>query len=187
MSAMAVPKERRFGAVLKAVIIYDDFDSATRATALLERAALRASEGMKLDIKPWRCDVLKQPALAALTVAVAANADLIVFALNRIQSQTTELVLAWLNNWAAHRRIEDAAIVALYKETNHSKSKFWVKIRNFSETHNLSFLGDHDIRHDGSSLEPVQRLPPQKQADVPASRPAFAERSPVPHHWGVNE
>ena len=46
------------------------------------------TQAVKWDIKPWRCDVLKQPALAALTVAVAANADLIVLALDRIPSPT---------------------------------------------------------------------------------------------------
>ncbi|HUA69214.1 MAG TPA: hypothetical protein VMA13_11760, partial [Candidatus Saccharimonadales bacterium] len=64
MNAVALPKSSPYGTVLKAVIIYDDFDSATRATALLERVAVRADEGMKWDIKPWKLDVLKQPTLA---------------------------------------------------------------------------------------------------------------------------
>ena len=72
---------------------------------------------MKWDIKPWRFDVLKQPALAALTVAVAANADLIVLALNRIHSPPAEL-LDWLKNWAEHRRIKDAAVLALHTGTH---------------------------------------------------------------------
>jgi hypothetical protein len=52
MNAIAAHKESLFDTVLKAVIIYDDFDSAARATALLERVALRADEAMKWDIKP---------------------------------------------------------------------------------------------------------------------------------------
>ena len=88
------------------------FDSATRATALLERVARRTDEAIKWDIKPWRGDVLKQPTLAALTVAVAANADLIVLALNQPHPPPAELP-DWLKSWAKHRRIKDAAVLAL--------------------------------------------------------------------------
>ncbi len=42
MSTVAKHKAEPSCAILKAVIIYDDFDSATRATALLERVASRA-------------------------------------------------------------------------------------------------------------------------------------------------
>src|SRR5690349_6200934 len=111
MSTVTRHKETRPGAILKAVIIYDDFDSATQATGLLERVALRVDENIKWDIKPWRGDVLKQPTLAALTVAVAANADLIVLALNHLQPPPLGL-LDWLKSWAKHRRIKDAAVLA---------------------------------------------------------------------------
>ena len=104
MSSVATHKEILPDAFFKAVIIYDDFDAATRATVLLERVAARAGEAIKWDIKPWRRDVLKQPTLAALTVAVAANADLIVLALNHTPVPPAEL-LDWLKNWAEHRRI----------------------------------------------------------------------------------
>ena len=104
MTAIAIRNNRLSDPVLKAVIIYDDFDSATGAIGLLERVAARADEAVKWDFKPWRFDVLKQPTLAALTVAVAANADLVVLALNRFHSTSAEL-LDWLKHWAEHRRV----------------------------------------------------------------------------------
>ena len=186
MSAMATTKKGPFSMILKAVIIYDDFDSAAHATALLERVAHRADAGVKLDIKPWRCDVLKQPALVALTVAVAANADLIVLALDRIPSPTTEL-LDWLKNWAEHRRVQDAAVLALGTGKNRSQSTFWDEIKTFTAGHDLTLLGNHNVRNTRHSTSFVHRWQQRKQVDATAARPAFTERLPVPHHWGMNE
>ena len=186
MKAIAVHEESLFDTVLKAVVIYDDFDSAARATALLERVALRADEAMKWDIKPWRRDILKQPTLAALTVAVAANSDLIVLALNRIPSPPSEL-RDWLKNWAEHRRIEDAAVLALCPDESHMPSTFRDEIKAFAEEHNLTFLGNHNVGNDENSALFVHRLQQRKRPVEPASPPPFVERLPAPHRWGINE
>jgi hypothetical protein len=186
MNAIAAHKESLPDTVFKAVIIYDDFDSATRATALLERVALRANEAIKWDIKPWRLDVLKQPTLAALTVAVAANADLIVLALNPIYSTPVEL-LDWLKNWAEHRRIEDAAVLALSPDKSHTQSTCWNEIKAFTEERDLTFIDNHNVWNDGSPVSFVHRLHQRKQLVAPASSPFFAEQLPTPHHWGINE
>jgi len=186
MNSVRAHKETRPGMVLKAVIIYDDFDAATHATGLLERVALHADETIKWDTKPWRCDVLKQPTLAALTVAVAANADLIVLAVSRIHPPPPEL-LAWLKNWAEHRRVKDAAVLALPADINHLHSKSWNEIKAFVEGHNLAFLGGNNVWTDKHSGSFVHRLQQRKQPVAPPSLPAFAERLAVPHHWGINE
>ncbi len=181
MSTIAKHKENLPGVILKAVIIYDDFDSAAHATALLERVSRRVDEAMKWDIKPWRGDVLKQPTLAALTVAVAANADLIVLALNHTHPPPPELP-DWLKNWAAHRRIKDAAVVALHTGTSRSQSKSWNEIKTLVEAHNLTFLGGHHVWHSDSPGPFAHRFQQRKQLTAPVPRPLFAERLPVPDH-----
>lgn len=186
MSAIAVPKESLFDAVLKAVIIYDDFDSATQATALLERVAVRVDETMKWDVKPWKFDVLKQPALAALTVAVAANADLIVLALRWTHSAPPEL-LDWLKNWAEQRRIEDAAVLALPSGETQTPPASWDELKAFAKAHGLIFLDGQSVWNDGSSAPPGHHWPPRKPPVVPGPTRATAERLPVPIHWGINE
>jgi hypothetical protein len=186
MSAMTITKKGPFNMILKAVIIYDDFDSAAHATALLERVARRTDTGVPLDIKPWRCDVLKQPALAALTVAVAAKADLIVLALVRVPSPKTEL-LNWLRNWAKHRQVKDAAVLALGTVKSHSQSMFWDEIKAFTAAHDLTLLGNHIVRNSRHSAPSFHRWQQRKPMDAPTARPAFTERPPVPHHWGINE
>lgn len=184
MSAIAV-RNNSPSAVLRAVIIYDDFDSATRATGLLERVVLHMNETIKWDIKPWRLEVLKQPALASLTVAVAANADLIVLALGRKDSTRAEL-LDWLINWAKNRRIADAALLALPSDEPAIPSAPWKELGAFAEAHGLIFLDQSSVGHD-TNREPFDgRWPKRFMAPRRARSPA-AGRPPLPSHWGINE
>jgi hypothetical protein len=67
---------------LPGVVIYDDFDFAARAAALLDRAAIRTDEAMKWDVKPWRLNVLKQPSPTA-ALGEILGADLMAF-VNRL-------------------------------------------------------------------------------------------------------
>jgi len=60
MNAIAIQDESFFEMTLKATVIYDDFDFATRAAALLERVAVRVQEAIKWDVKPWRLNMLQQ-------------------------------------------------------------------------------------------------------------------------------
>ncbi len=186
MSTAAKHKENLPVTILKAVIIYDDFDSATRAAGLLERVALRVDQAIKWDIKPWRRDVLKQPTLAALTVAVAANADLIVLALNHLHPPPPELP-DWLKNWAAHRRLKDAAVLALPAGRSHPQSKSWNEIKTLVEAHDLTFLGGHYIWNKDRPAPWSHRWQPRRQVAAPVPRPSFAERLPVPYHWAAGE
>lgn len=170
--------------VLRAVIIYDDFESATRAMALLERVASRAGESMKWDIKPWKFDVVKQPTLAALTVAVAANADLVVLALERVQSTQAEL-RNWLKNWAERRQIEDAALLVLPSGENPTVAGPGDELKTFADGQGLVFLDRENVAADGGSIRFGRRR--QKRPAAPDPARLFAGRLPQPPHWGINE
>jgi hypothetical protein len=163
--------------VLKAVIIYDDFDSATRAMALLERVAVHPDVATKWDIKPWRFDVLKKPALAALTVAVAANADLIVLALKCVRSTPNEL-LGWLKKWAEYRRVEDAALLALPSGDAEAPSVPWNELRGFAEEHGLIFLDNDNVGDDGKSAPLGGRW--HRRSATPGPARMVAGRQPLP-------
>ena len=49
--------EKVFDATMNAVIIYDKFDFAAKANAMLERAAQRTGETVHWKVKPWRADI----------------------------------------------------------------------------------------------------------------------------------
>jgi hypothetical protein len=187
MNTVTRRKEVPAHAILRAVIIYDEFDSAAHATTLLERAALRTGEAIKWDIKPWQCDVLQQPTLAALTIAVAANADLIVLAVQRTHFPPAEL-LDWLKNWAQHRRIEDAAVLTLHADIGSHRSKAWNEIKAFLEQHHLTFLGSHQLPTHKHSTSFIHRWHQHKQLAAPSPQLlSMDERRPAPRPWEIKE
>jgi hypothetical protein len=112
---------------------------------------------------------------------VAANADLIVLALNHNHPPPPELP-DWLNNWAAHRRIKDAAVLALHTGASHSQPNSWKDIKTLVKAHELTFLGGHHVWHNDRPAPFVHRLQQRRQLATPVPRPSFAERLPVPHH-----
>ena len=183
MSAATAQSNTGSDLILRAVIIYDDFDSATRAAALLERVAVHADEGLKWDIKPWRSEVLKQTALAALTCAVAANADLMVLALRQARSMPAGL-LAWLTDWARQRRIPDAAVLAMPPDDDVLAER-WGELKTFTKRHGLIYLERNSAVAEHNPAAFGRRW--QRQLAALESPRVFAGRLPLPSHWGINE
>jgi hypothetical protein len=109
-----------------------------------------------------------------------------VLALVRMPSPKTEL-LNWLRNWAKHRQVKDAAVLALGKVKSNSQSKFWDEIKAFTAAHDLTLLGNHIVRNSRHPAPSVHRWQQRKPMDAPTARPAFIERPPVPHQWGIHE
>ena len=170
---------------LKATVIYDNFDFATRAAALLERVALRVREAIKWDVKPWRLDVLKHLPLAEAAGAEAADADLIVFALSQTHSPPPELTV-WLEHWEAHRQIENPAVMVLSPGEPAVATPLWRELKQFAERHGLAFLSSHDVRENGDSMQFVHQVWQRRQPAAPVlSSPAGSPRPP--RHWGINE
>ena len=170
---------------MKAAIIYDDFDFAGRTAALLERAAVRSDEAMKWDVKPWRLELLKPSSLAAAALDETVDADLIVVALCKTHLLPDEL-MGWLEHWAAHRQVGDAAMMVLCPEETAGPMSSWNRLKEFAEWRGLLFLGSHDLRNDGESMDFVHRLWQQKQSGIPES-PWPADPVRAPRHWGINE
>lgn len=188
MNAIATQEKCSFEMTLKAAVIYDDFDFAARATALLERVAIRADEAMKWDVKPWRLDVLKSSSLANVALGETTDADLIVIALRQTHSLPDELI-GWLENWALKRQTVDTAVMVLGPEENAASTPLWREMKEFAERHDLPFLGSRILRDDGDSMDFVNRLWQQKQPPQPVvpTLELFAESPRPPRHWGINE
>ena len=188
MNAIATHKERLFKMTLKAAVIYDDFDFAARAAALLERVAIRADEAMKWDVKPWRLDVLKEPSLADTAIGETTDADLIVVALRKTPSLPDEL-MGWLERWAMKRQTEDTAMMVFCPEENAASTPLWRELKGFAEWHSLPFLGSRNLRDDGNSMVFFHRLWQRKQQpqSVVSTLESFAQSPHPSGHWGINE
>jgi hypothetical protein len=188
MNAIATFEDRLNKMTLKAAVIYDDFDFAARAAALLERVAIRADEAMKWDIKPWRLDVLQEPALADAALDETADADAILVALRKAPSLRDEL-MGWLESWAIKRQTEDTAIMMFCPEGNTASTPLWRELKEFAKGHGLPFLGSSNLRDAGNSMEFVHQLWQQKQPPHPVvpTLESFAESAHPSGHWGINE
>src|SRR5215510_2940219 len=103
------PSTHRRG-TMKALIIYDDVDSAERAIGILRRAASQARVHGQWDIKPWRVGVLRLPIAAEKALLEAADADAIVFADLR-GSRLPTWLKDWLMRWGVRRQPGEPALV----------------------------------------------------------------------------
>jgi len=188
MSAIATKEKNLFEMTLKAAVIYDDFDFAARAAALLERVAIRADEAIKWDVRPWRLDVLKEPSLADAALDETSDADLIVVALRKTPSLPDELT-GWLESWATKRQTVDAAMMVFCPEEFFVSTPLGQSLKEFAEWHSLPFLGSRDLRDDGNSMDFVHRLWQRKQPPQPvvSTLESFAESAHPSGHWGINE
>lgn len=185
MKTIAVENEENFSSpVFKAVIIYDDVGHAARATALLERVADRTDGAMKCDVKLWRLDALWQPTLAAITNAVAADANLILFALNGDHPPQAD-VLNWLERWSAHRTNKDVAIALFGAEADDS-ALLANELERFAQRRGLAFFGARQA-WENEAYVPGFFLRPHWAAPGGPEPAAFAESLPAESHWGIND
>lgn len=138
---------------MKALIIYDDFASAAKATTALQQSALSANVNAEWSIKPWRTEVLRYPSAANQALVEAVDADVIVLAGFRAGSLPT-WVEEWLNYWVIHRDVEDAALAVFYDETAGGLvAPDAPRLSQFAERNGLSFI------HENLTTSEDQALP----------------------------
>jgi len=123
---------------MKALIIYDDFAGAVRASAALQHATLIANVNADWDLRPWRTDVLRVPSAADEALKEAADADLIVFAGSGAYSLPAWLK-EWLKRWVMRRQFEDVAL-AMIRGAGTLAVPAVAQLRRFAARHGLSFI-----------------------------------------------
>jgi len=125
---------------MKALIIYDNFASAVRASVTLQYATYRGNAGAPCNVKPWRLDVLRVPSAADEALMEAADADLIVFAGPRAYSLPAWLE-EWLECWVMRREVEDPALGAVRVGIGGELAALAApRLSRFAERHGLCFV-----------------------------------------------
>ena len=136
---------------MNAVIIYDEFDYAAKAKAMLERAAHRTDETTRWGVRLWRVDVLKLPPAAEAALAEAVEAHLIMLAVRQIQSLLPWLV-DWLERWATCRQVQEAALAVWDGENAATRSaRAAPELSQFAGRHGLSLIFDDNALVEGKS------------------------------------
>jgi hypothetical protein len=138
---------------VKAIIIYDDLDSAVNANTTLQHPVHQADFAVQWNIRPWRVDMLKFPPTADEALTDALDAHLIVFAGRSAQSLPFWLE-RWLEQWAKYRRIRDAALAVVGTGSAKALSSALARpdLSQFARCHDLSVIFDDNITIASSSI-----------------------------------
>ncbi len=156
--------------LMKALIVYDDFASAAKANATLQRIGHRAEVKVQWIIKPWQVNVLREetPAENALTDAV--DAHLILFAGRRAQS-IPFWIRDWLERWVPRREIQDAAVAVINDGYGGGLApSASSELATLVQQHGLNFIAD-----ESTAAKDAGRLfvGPWRDQEAPVSRGPF--------------
>jgi hypothetical protein len=179
VSATTIRDDSAFEATMNAVIIYDRFDFAAKAKAMLERAVHGTGDATHWSVKPWRVDMLNLPPAAEVALAEAAEAHLIVLALRQVQSFFPWLA-DWLERWATCRQVQEAGLAVWDSENADTPAvRAAPELSQFAGRPGLSLLFDQsapaekessmfasDTHERQASLTPtLQHIPEQPVRD----------------------
>jgi hypothetical protein len=142
MSATEIRGDNAFEVAMNVVIIYDQFDFALNAKAILERVVHWTDETMQCSVKPWREDLLKLPSTAEAALAEPAEARLIMFAVRQVRLHLPWLG-DWLERWARCRQVQEAAL-AVWDGGNADTrpARAAPELSQFAARHGLSLIVD---------------------------------------------
>ena len=191
MSATAIREENVFEATMNAVIIYDEFDYATKAKATLERAAHRTDETTHWGVRLWRVDVLKLPPAAEAALTEAVEAHLIMLAVRQVQSLLPWL-MDWLERWVTRRQIQEAALAVWGGGSADTRlARASPELSQFAGHHDLSLIFDDNALVEDKSSMYASDLHKREVALTPTLQHILEQ--PVlddyQHwgHWGLND
>lgn len=140
MNAIAIQNKPVIKAKMSVMLLYEEFDLATKARGMLTRAMKCADETKWWEVRPWRVDMLAPAGMAARSLAEARNAHLIVLAV-RNQADLPPGLLDWLENWAGLRQVTDAALAVLDGGDGFTPSPGAApELEHLAECHGLSII-----------------------------------------------
>ena len=188
MSAATIRDNNAFEATINAVIIYDRFEFAAKAKAMLERAVHGTGEATHWSIKPWRVDMLKLRPAAEAAMAEAAEAHLIVLALRQVQSFFPRLA-DWLERWATCRQVQEAALAVWGSENADTHPvRATPELSHFAGRHGLSLLFDDSAPVENESSMLASSLHEREVSRTPTLQHILEQ--PMPNYsekWGIND
>jgi len=130
--------------IREAVIIFDDSQLAAKASAILASAADGSDDGVYWNVRLWRLDLIEGSSAAVAAPGEAADAHLMVLALLPTERPFARL-REWLETWAAHRLVEDAALVLFGNASSDQFSDSAIsELSEFSDRHGLTLVYDGD-------------------------------------------
>jgi hypothetical protein len=171
---------------MNAVIIYDDLDLAGKVRAVLQSAASMAHASVLWHINAWRLDQLLSDSTEGTVLEDTSAAHLIVLAV-RGRTAALDRLLEWMDKWAGHRTVQEAALAVFEEEGAKANSpQIADEFSRFAEHHGLGFVSGTDDRSAPGSHEDGTHVPLESRA--PAMRAEVEPPSLYEYRdWGLNE
>ena len=177
-----------FGTTMNAVILYDEFEIAAKTHAVLTQATRRADAAVPWTIHPLRMDMLMRPPAAADALQAAAAAHLIVIAVCN-QAELPSRLLNWLETWARHRDVHDAAL-AVFQDRNGDvlSTPPTPALAEFAERHGLCFLFGDAEPHEEEGAAMLNDLH-EREVAMTSTLAHIMEQAPKHDYgmWGIND
>jgi hypothetical protein len=150
MKANAVQEDPTGQSLVKAVVLYSEFESGVRARALLSRVAHQAGCQGRVQSVFWRFDVMSQPLVAREALYHAADADIVLLAASAVSSPPAWL-LEWLEGWAITRRVQDAVLAAWCRGHGGAQSAEGIgTLRKLADRYGLEWLCAEETEADAA-------------------------------------
>lgn len=175
--------------IMKAVIIYQNPQTAEEARSALQRAAGFPPTHIQWTIRPWRTDMLKFQNTSEEALVDAMDAHLIVF-VDDCALLMPSWLQDWMENWAIRRHVGSAALALM----RHGNAGLFVpsvtpQLAQFARRHGLSIISDESAISIVDSIVSNDVLPAsgrttsyltQKYEEMSLSSDSY-------RGWGLNE
>ena len=166
-------------------LAYDTVKTGRHAMALLDHVVLGFNNNDAFRAKLWRFDLVVLSECASETQADASDADVMMvsFGARGLPSGLFE----WLGDWAEHRHVSDAALVAVSTGAVRRNGLSAVaSLRSLARRHRLEFIyRDESVW--GDKLEALGSEPFFRNSVIPPV-PFMTPGREVPlSEWGLND
>ena len=174
--------------IMKSVIVYDDLAFFANANARLQRVGSRPEVGARWTIEGCPINTLEQEATAEKSLIEAADAHLIVIPAQHAHAFPLHL-REWLEQWAALRQIQDAALAVIGGGTHADFSKtVSPELTTFVLQHGLNLIVDEGPIA-GNATRVAMSFPLERELPLPLElrRVEYAVTSDSFRGFGINE
>ncbi len=149
---------------MSAVIICDDLAFSATAAATLARVGLREDVNVEWNSAVWPVNALNEPELGTKALMHALNAHLVLLPASCAQS-LPKWVFNWLNDWALHRSIPDAAL-GILAHGPAAEPGTLAPLLDFGRRHGLDVIVDNQQYSRGEAGEFLSTLPEGSRPSV---------------------
>jgi len=187
------------------LIAYDDVAAALRAMRLFSYLEREHGEGLKLEAKCWRFDLLEDDAWLELAVEEGIKADLLILSASS-KSELPAAVQGWIKACLVLKRGSEAAVVGLFgteEEMDQAASGLQF-LRRATEKCGLVFFAPRPTRQHAAAnfyghVQQFQEVIDKNHEEAFPTNPGGVGKLPLPlpgglaseaipyRHWGINE